>query len=75
MPTQRTFAPGHDARSKSIILRVVKDVMTWAEVEAWGGKATREAMEAMSKDAALMARWNITIPEPEEADEEIEAAS
>lgn len=63
--TQRTFVPGHDARSKSIILRVATGVMTWDEVEAWGGKAVRDAQERMSKDAALMARWNVEFPEVE----------
>lgn len=43
--TQREFVPGHDARLKAIILRVVRGVMTLEDVEAWGGRSIAAATE------------------------------
>ena len=60
--TQRTFAPGHDARLKGLIVRVVRGVMTLQEIEEWGGERTRKAVEEGIADKALLRRWNIEIP-------------
>jgi hypothetical protein len=59
--TQRTFAPGHDARLKAVMIRVIRGVMTIDEVRTWGGDGLAKATEAGIKDAQLMKRWNITI--------------
>lgn len=69
-PTQRTFVPGHDARLKGLIIRQVRGLMTNAEIAEWGGKGVAEAVTRSLKDAALLRRWNITVPEVE-----VEAAS
>jgi hypothetical protein len=44
--------------------------MTNAEIAEWGGKGVAEAVTRSLKDAALLRRWNITVPEVE-----VEAAS
>lgn len=70
LPTQRTWFPGHDARMKSIILRVVNGVMTLEDVGEWGGEAVMRATARAMADVKLMERWNVNIPEAE-----VEAAS
>ena len=63
-PTQSTFAPGHDARLKGLILRQIAGVMTNADIAEWGGQATADAVTKAIADKALMKRWNITIEAP-----------
>ena len=63
--TQRTFAPGHDARLKGLVVRAVRGVMTLAEIEEWGGEATRKAVEGVLANPGLLKRWNIEVPEVE----------
>lgn len=61
--TQRTFAPGHDARLKGLMIRVARNVMTLEDVREWGGIDTMEAVRESLTDARLMKRWNIEAPE------------
>ena len=67
--TGRTFAPGHDARLKGLILRVLAAVMTLDDVAAWGGEDTRAAVEAAIGNVALLKRWNIEVPAAEVVEE------
>ena len=65
--TQRSFVPGHDARLKGLIIRVLNAVMTLDEVEAWGasigrGPQIRAAVEKGIASPALLKRWNIEVP-------------
>ena len=77
--TQRSFVPGHDARLKGLIIRVLAGVMSLDDVAAWGdsigrGPEVRAAVEKGMADAALLKRWNIEVPEPgvaEDLDEEV----
>ena len=62
--TQRTFTPGHDARLKGLIIRVVRGLMTLDQVAEFGGPDTRKAVAKAMTDKALMRRWNIEIAEP-----------
>jgi hypothetical protein len=66
--TQRSFTPGHDARLKGIIIRVVRGVMTLDDVREWAEGRGEQTVAAVTKAMAnkgLMARWNITIPKAE----------
>lgn len=58
--TQSTFVPGHDARQKGIILRVVRGLMTLTDVAEWGGEEVLVATLKAMEDKARMARWNLT---------------
>jgi len=72
--TGRTFAPGHDARLKGLILRVLAAVMTLDDVAAWGGEDTRKAVEGAIANPVLLKRWNIEVPAvevPEEVEEQV----
>lgn len=63
--TQRAFTPGHDARLKGLIIRVVRGVMTLEDVRTWAedrGDQTVAAVKKAMANAALMKRWNIVIP-------------
>lgn len=67
--TQRAFVPGHDARLKGIIIRIVRGVMTFDDVKTWAneigrGEQTVAAVKKAMANAALMKRWNITIEAP-----------
>jgi len=44
--TKSRFTPGHDSRLKALVLRVERKVMTLAEIEKFGGKKQRQAVEA-----------------------------
>lgn len=57
--TQSTFAPGHDARLKGLMIRNLRGVMTLEEIEDWGGVETRKAVEKALKDRRLIERWNL----------------
>lgn len=57
--TQSTFVPGHDARQKGLILRLVRGVMTMDDIEAWGGKEVALATAFALLDEKRMTRWNL----------------
>lgn len=68
--TQRSFTPGHDARLKGLIIRLVRGVMTLDDVRTWAdeigrGEQTVAAIKKAMANAALMKRWNIEIPKEE----------
>lgn len=68
--TQKVFTPGHDAKLKGIIMRVVRDVMTLDDVKTWAdgfgrGAQTVEAVKRAMANKVLMQRWNIVIPKKE----------
>lgn len=58
--TQSTFVPGHDARQKGIIIRLVRGVMTEADIAEWGGEAVLVATMKAMDDKGRMERWNLT---------------
>lgn len=58
--TQSTFAPGHDAILKGLVLRVAMRVMTLDDVTEWGGEARMKAVDRAMLDAPLMKRWDLT---------------
>lgn len=65
--TQRSFVPGHDARLKGVLLRVVAGTMSLDAVQEWGdaigrGTQIRAAVEKALKDKALLKRWKIDVP-------------
>lgn len=60
--TSRTWFPGHDARQKGILLRVVSGVMTLAEVKSLLGSACHAAVVRDLGDSALLRRWSIEVP-------------
>jgi hypothetical protein len=66
--TARTFVPGHDARLKGLIIRVVRGIMSledvnvWAETQGEGiGASTVNAVETAMANAQLMRRWNLAV--------------
>ena len=66
--TQRSFAPGHDARLKGLIIRVVRGVMSLEDVRTWAegrGEQTVTAVTKAMANAALMKHWNIAIVKEE----------
>lgn len=68
--TQRTFTPGHDAKLKGIIVRVVRGVMSLEDVKTWAdefgrGTQTVEAVRKAMANKGLMQRWNIVVPKEE----------
>ena len=63
--TGRTFAPGHDARLKGGVVRVVRGLMTLDEIEQVMGAPFRKAVEAVLASPALLRRWSIEVPEVE----------
>ena len=68
--TQKLFTPGHDAKLKGIIMRVVRGVMSLDDVRTWAdgfgrGEQTVKAVKAAMASKELMKRWNIVIPTEE----------
>lgn len=66
-PTGRFFAPGHDAKLKGILQRVLAGVMSIEDVEAFGaafGRAAevRAAVVRGLSDKALLKRWKLEVP-------------
>lgn len=58
--TQSTFAPGHDARAKGVIARIVRGVVTEQWIEENLGTAVLTATLKLMEDKARMTRWNLT---------------
>ncbi len=65
--TQATFVPGHDAKQKGYVARVVGDlpkgidpVITLAELGEWGGESVEVATAKAIDDKGKMKRWGLT---------------
>jgi len=57
--TTRTFAPGHDARLKGGIVRVVRGLMTLKEVADVMGRPFAEAVRKAMADTVRMRAWGL----------------